>query len=419
MAEFDRGRSHARRPGGMRHGGNQGARGGGGDKRGGGGGHTSGGHGGASPRAAVPWYAGADFQEAPPGHRYLLYLPFWKEDWNTIKEGKQKELAKVGAVPRYAAETMRALAERQRDVGRAARAEVVEAISISPFATGLGWEHPNENGFAFLHPYGLPYLPGSGVKGVLRDAAQQLADGCDGDTRGWTSTAVQILFGPVPEEIRKPDDASCGALRFFDVIPEIAVDDKGKVRMGVDIMNPHHSAYYQDNATPHDAGSPVPIFFLVVPPGSRFIFAVDCPREHTLPGALAGAWRVLIREALDYAFDWLGFGAKTAVGYGAMKRLSDEEIRKVQQEMAAASLKCAWVDDTIRALASKNNIPENKFDEVLRGRALAKAWAELTDSDLRKRALEDIRFRWQERGWWESPPGGAARQAKEIYESTA
>ncbi|OGA54707.1 MAG: type III-B CRISPR module RAMP protein Cmr6, partial [Betaproteobacteria bacterium RIFCSPLOWO2_12_FULL_62_13] len=124
-----------------------------------------------------------------------------------------------------------------------------------------------------------------------------------------------------PEEIKKAEDASRGALRFFDVVPEIA--GKG---LGVDIMNPHYGDYYQakrttaypNGTTPHDAGSPVPVFFLVVPQGSKFIFVVDCPREHRLPEALRIRWRDMIRAAFTHAFDWLGFGAKTAVGYGAM-----------------------------------------------------------------------------------------------------
>lgn len=62
----------------------------------------------------------------------------------------------------------------------------LDAIAVSPFTTGLGNEHPLENGFAFLNPYGLPYLPGSGVKGVLRRAARELASGDWGDAKGWT-----------------------------------------------------------------------------------------------------------------------------------------------------------------------------------------------------------------------------------------
>lgn len=291
---------------------------------GGGGGRTpSGGRGGTAPRVAAPWYVGTRFDEAPPGHRYLLYLPFWAGGWSAIKEGKQKILKQLGVFPDHARVTMHALAERQRTSGAATGAEVIEAVSIAPFATGLGWEHPNENGFAFLHPYGLPYLAGSGVKGVLRDAARELADGHDGDTHGWTKEAIDKLFGPMPEEITKSEDAFRGALRFFDVIPEIAADKEKKIRMDVDIMNPHYGDYYQGKSAPHDAGSPVPIFFLIVPPDSKFTFVVDCPRERLLPEELRAKWRSMVRAAFKHAFRWLGFGAKTAVGYGAMRLATD------------------------------------------------------------------------------------------------
>lgn len=278
-------------------------------------------------RAAMPWYVGDNFSEAPPGHRYLMYLPFWKRDWSAVKEGKQQVLKTLGAIPPHTREAMSALAQRQRNIGKGIGAEVIEAVSTSPFATGLGWEHPNENGFAFLQPYGLPYLAGSGVKGVVRRAAQELAEECDGDNKGWVEDAIDALFGLEPPP--GSDEAARGALRFFDTIPEI-VDN----RMGVDIMNPHYGDYYQGKSSPHDAGSPVPIFFLVVPPNSKFCFVVDCPREHLLPNQLRGAgWRKLVRAAFEHAFDWLGFGAKTAVGYGAMQM---GERRQGAVEQAAA-----------------------------------------------------------------------------------
>lgn len=50
-------------------------------------------------------------------------------------------------------------------------------------------EHLLENGFAFLNPYGLPYLPGSGVKGVLRQAAREV------DKKSWAVEAIIVLFG--------------------------------------------------------------------------------------------------------------------------------------------------------------------------------------------------------------------------------
>ena len=52
-------------------------------------------------------------------------------------------------------------------------------------------EHPLENGFAFLQPYGLPYLAGSGVKGVLRQTARLLAENAFGEgDYGFNPTTV-------------------------------------------------------------------------------------------------------------------------------------------------------------------------------------------------------------------------------------
>lgn len=307
MPEFNRNRPQGQRPGAPRRDTpGRGAQGRGGQDAGDG---ARGTHGGAASRAAVPWYVGDNFNGAPPGHRYLLYLPFWTQNWSAIKEGKQRVLKDLGAIPEHASKVMHALVQRQLQIGNASGAEVIEAFSTAPFATGLGWEHPNENGFAFLQPYGLPYLAGSGVKGVLRRAAQELAE--SNQNCGWTAEVITQLFGLEPKT--GSDMASSGALLFFDVVPEIAGNS-----MGVDIMNPHYSDYYQGKSTPHDAGSPIPVFFLVVPPGSKFSFVVDCPREHHLPEALQNKWRDMIGAAFTHAFDWLGFGAKTAVGYGAM-----------------------------------------------------------------------------------------------------
>jgi CRISPR-associated protein Cmr6 len=59
------------------------------------------------------------------------------------------------------------------------------------------------------------------------------------------------------------------------------------------------------------------VSFLAVPAGSGFNFHVLC-RPDRLPEALRSRWRNLLDAAFDHAFEWLGFGAKTAVGYGAM-----------------------------------------------------------------------------------------------------
>ncbi|PZP50172.1 MAG: hypothetical protein DI596_15265, partial [Azospira oryzae] len=79
------------------------------------------------------------------------------------------------------------LSERQNKLAEQAASSIytISALATAPFTTGLGNEHPLENGFAFLWPYGLPYLPGSGVKGVVRRAAEELASGQWEEDRGW------------------------------------------------------------------------------------------------------------------------------------------------------------------------------------------------------------------------------------------
>lgn len=416
----------------------------------------------SSPRAAVPWYFGQTFGDAPPGHRYLLYLPFWKDDWSSIRDDKQRILKKLSILPAHAKDIMQKLAERQRSVGSLLGAEVIEAVSVSPFATGLGWEHPNENGFVFLHPYGLPYLAGSGVKGVLRRAAEELAlfGSAHNDTkeREWTLLDVWWLFGfegasgaiwekdndwagafrhHISDLLMRPDlvdflnkigiaDTSksledrlkktlrekrreiawIGALRFFNVIPELPDDG-----MDVDIMNPHYGDYYQGHSTPHDAGSPKPIFFLVVPPASQFTFVVDCPREDKLPESLKANWRTMIGTVFEHAFDWLGFGAKTAVGYGAMERTGLQ-----QGQQAIIQKRSHWVDEKIRELLSQ---PGVKAEDAIRGKKMAEAVRAIQDPAIKKEAMQDIQGRWKEKGWWDNPTGKSAKEAKKIYDEIA
>lgn len=43
----------------------------------------------------------------------------------------------------------------------------ITATTTSRLVTGMGLPHPKENGFAWMRPYGIPYIPGSSVKGML------------------------------------------------------------------------------------------------------------------------------------------------------------------------------------------------------------------------------------------------------------
>ena len=268
--------------------------------------------------AAVPDYLGQNFNDTPPGHRFTLYGAFWEPDqgWQRVKNVAPAELKRdFGSLTPPTKKLRDALRARQASIAAALGETVwtIEAQSIAPFVTGTGIEHPLENGMAFLNPYGLPYLPGSGVKGVLRRAAEELHDDVFGEgSQGWDPVAIDVLFGKEPESGDTETERTRGALTFWDVFPHCD-------RLAVDIMNPHYGDYYQGHTPPTDCGQPIPIFFLTVPENSGFTFHVQCDRTR-LPGDWsADRWRGLLETAFVHAFDWLGFGAKTAVGYGAMR----------------------------------------------------------------------------------------------------
>jgi CRISPR-associated protein Cmr6 len=148
------------------------------------------------------------------------------------------------------------------------------------------------------HIYGIPYIPASGIKGVVR------------------SYIITEKFDSKEEEALKDADFvtvfgsqdHAGEVTFFDAFPT------EKPTLKVDIMNPHYGNYYGDKTNkvaPTDTQNPVPVNFLTV--------------ENTTFRFMMGA-----KEGLDTFMiqgkkieDWLtealknhGLGAKTAVGYG-------------------------------------------------------------------------------------------------------
>jgi CRISPR-associated protein Cmr6 len=272
--------------------------------------------------------------ECPPGHRFLIYFDGWNDGWK-IEQGQKatslRRLLKLGEGKALLGE-LRARQEALAAQAADDRCLVIDAVTTSPFSTGLGNEHPVENGFAFLTPYGLPYLAGTGVKGVLRHAAEELLS--EG-VLGLSQVAIDALFGPedpaalgegppLPDEERRR-----GALSFWDVFP-----DPKDGELVVEIMTPHYVSYYQGNDSPHEAGQPVPIPFLAVPPGSELRFIVTFEPAWLPKGLAPFDWKAVLDESFKHAFAWLGFGAKTAVGYGALQpdpKAEEERRRKAAE----------------------------------------------------------------------------------------
>lgn len=388
---------------------------------------------------AAPDYLGDDFSTAPPGHRFSLYLPYWiRGTWAREPDkaaGKGGLPAATGKAPTFASvvamgQAFTALNQKLVERQKAAAALLIEqgamltlhARAVAPFTTGLGNEHPLENGFAFLNPYGLPYLPGSGVKGVLRQAARELIGHHWGSHQGWTDGAIDALLGKTGDttDAEGATELQRGALTFWDVLPQIEGD-----ALQVEVMTPHQSHYHQNGATPHESGQPNPIHFLTVPPGSKFAFHVHCDLAFLarLSPELAddGAWQRLLNAAFVHAFQWLGFGAKTAVGYGAMAE--DLDARRASELRAAERRAAAQAAAREQALSEMS--PQQR-EQHEAGQALDEFRAALDTARQLKpykkgSAFDGLRAEFLRRAMaWTEPSlrADAARALREAYKFT-
>ncbi len=161
---------------------------------------------------------------------------------------------------------------------------------------GLGSEHVQETNMTLHHIYGIPYIPGSAVKGVLRH--WWLEDFNNDEDKALKDKNFLTLFGSQEQR---------GEVQFLDAYPE-------EVHFATDIMNPHYPEYYGGSKPPTDHQNPVPINFLTVQDTTfRFVFLA----KTQLP---LDELKKRFRDALELK----GIGAKTASGYGYFRDFTEQ-----------------------------------------------------------------------------------------------
>ncbi len=247
--------------------------------------------------------------------------------------------------------------------------------------SGLGNDHPLENGFTLDYLTGAPYLRASGLKGLCRRAAAMA-----GEVEGWDGETLFDLFGsrdPVADEVM--DNKARGDIVFLDAYPTCWP------KLEVEVMNCHHQRYYSKNDVLRETEDPVPVFFLTVGAGAEFAF-----RFFSRTGSESKARR--IKEALVEGLTLLGVGAKTAVGYGRFVPPVAEGER--------------WLERVVKELKADHNEPDEK--KILRGKPLAGRWQTLPDDALKQEVRSAIERRWREAGLFEAS-GKSLKQVKQIY----
>lgn len=218
--------------------------------------------------------------------------------------------------PRFA--RWRAWAEGS-DVGVTRWCGIVEAKSRVLLHPATG-STVTEGGLLLHHTYGVPYLPGSALKGLTRRRAQRA---------GMPEEQLTALFGLERKGEESPEARSdeAGILDFCDAlwVPErpSVPEDGTWSPLAFEIVNPHHSAYYatagKDRPHPLETDEPIPTELLTIRPGTRFLLVLEAP---DLGGDIAGEWLRWVRDdVLLPALSEDGIGARTTAGYGRLVAL--------------------------------------------------------------------------------------------------
>jgi CRISPR-associated protein Cmr6 len=266
--------------------------------------------------------ASATLVSTTTGNAGLWYDKFcdrWKPDWTGFA-GDSDKRDWMSTLPKKVGDSalMKEAVKRLEDLVDAQGGCRFRRMTAWRFVTGLGRNHPVENGFTWRHDIGTPYIAGSSLKGLARAYAR--------DWDGLPREEIHRIF-----DQKLDAGLGVGSVVFLDALPV------GPVALDADVMTPHYSPWYQGetNAVPADWHSPTPIPFLTVAPGQTFVFAV-LPRNRSnqqdQEDCKKGA--DLLKEALEM----LGAGAKTAVGYGQFVERqdpSDGPIAQAHRQTAA------------------------------------------------------------------------------------
>ena len=174
---------------------------------------------------------------------------------------------------------------------------------------GLGIESPLETGLALHHTYGVPYIPGSALKGLASHFCDQVWGEKNPDYK-LGGRYHMVLFGSTDES---------GYIVFND--GWIAPESLGFC-LEWDVMTVHHPKYYRsEDSPPSDYDSPTPITFLSLKndptdPENEFTFQLLLYCD--IPGDEGKKWAELAMKLLLEALENWGIGAKTNAGYGKM-----------------------------------------------------------------------------------------------------
>lgn len=347
------------------------------------------------------------------GHTGLWFERFYNRypaDYSNTKVGENDFREWLGEFNALAGECELLDAATERQVGLVGALQGQFAVFKSPwhFVNGMGYPHPLENGFNWHASLGVPYLPGSGVKGMVRSWVETWAfDAEDKAAQQQKKERLLDWFGSESKDPSEDGSLHTGKVIFFDALP-IA-----PVRLSTDIMTPHMGDWYakggeiQDvtrdaDKVPADWHSPNPIYFLSA---KEPVFLVSiAPRDEVVAQEVDLAE---VMQCVEDAFEWLGAGAKTAVGYGQFERdealtaayldsyKEREQAHKVEQEQSAALSGLSGVARELIQFSQQANW-EDKNAFLRQGENDIESWLEKLANEPHPAAVSHLRILFEQ-----------------------
>lgn len=267
----------------------------------------------------LPLYQGL-LAPAKPDHSshmglwFERYFSAYPDDFDGVDEVARGDWLKTCTHPNYGEQFKSRLldkAVRTLDMARSFAGDARIFRCAGRFVTGTGNAHPLENGFTWHPTLGMPYLPGSAVKGLVRAVIETALDDSDEARK----RLLRLWFGT---EAKDDVAEQAGALIFLDALPVAPCELKAEV------LTPHMGKWYEKGdkdplkaeVMPGDWHSPVPVTWLVAS-NLQLQFTI-LPRPGAEAIALDDVW-----EALEYGLSNIGAGAKTAIGYGLFEFEAD------------------------------------------------------------------------------------------------
>jgi CRISPR-associated protein Cmr6 len=212
------------------------------------------------------------------------------------------------------------------------------ATCLGRVILGIGEETALEAGLRLHHTWGVPFLPGTALKGV---AAAMAASVWPESTEEYKY--IRFLFG----DAEIGDEGACaGAVIFHDALWE---PEGPTLPILPDVVTVHYSDYYQQKKDPSDKTMPIPISFASINGSYRIQLTARAGVWGNSEGQECSQWLDVAMRLLKLGLEELGIGAKTSAGYGRMSleyQLSQEKYENTRRE---------------------NMSPEEIFEEDLRG----------------------------------------------------